>query len=150
MAKSEHVKFSLKEFEECLPRQPETNIQLWDWMGLQNGEHCYRIRIPEAKLVVFIQSTIDSRGFSMGDPIHVLLGDEKTIEPLCEKTSGHIKLTHRWNVQLKNLIAEYIKLGKKLSTCRCGLSRRIIQSSNGGYYMVCPSGCPEAKEWINL
>lgn len=58
--------FTRKQFEEALPNHKETGKPLWKYVGLVQGEHVYRIAIPETNKRIMIRSSVRSNGKSAG------------------------------------------------------------------------------------
>jgi len=50
--------FTREQFEQALPTHKETGEPLWKYTGLVQGEHAYRIPIPETNKRIMIRSSV--------------------------------------------------------------------------------------------
>lgn len=167
-------RFTKAQFEKALPRHKDTDAQLWEFDGLQQGEYTYTIpvvRKDQQDVRIVIRSSIDASGLAAetgADSIRMWLeaGDCKTVNSLTGsvdvmswkavgKAAG--RWTTRvpgWDERMMVKIKELYSAGRKLQRCEsCGGWKNVYvvkskESENKGRFFQKCRKCNDGFEWL--
>jgi len=115
--------FTREQFEAALPRNKQTQAQLWKADGLVDGEYEYTVRISE-HVVIKIRSSVKYNGVSGEcgkDSIRLWLADPTTGKPMGNKLNRHTTRVNGWQLRMTEALRELWRMGSKVTVCpTCG------------------------------
>ena len=157
--------FTKEEFEQqALPVNKDTGEAMWQYIGLQGGEHAYLVRLPKYNVGIEIRSSVQSDGKSAAsgkDSIRCWLVDVNTTQPMGSKVTRWTTRLPGWGERTKEVIRQLWAMGLKMVPCptceprgadtrlRCFKVKKE-GPNKGRLFLRCPvDGCKHF-EWMNV
>jgi len=127
--------FTKQDFErKALPVNKTTGEQMWESLGLQNGEEAYSVKIDKDTSIL-VRSSVKPNGVCAGtgeDSIRAWLTTSDG-KPLGSKVSKFTTRTKGWDVRTKNVLRTLWSWRKNAGNCTCcGEPRQIFKVKKAG------------------
>lgn len=127
--------FTKEQFENALPCHKETGARLWEYIGFDDREHCYRLNFGNPYCEIFIRSSVGFSGVSRScgkDSIRAWLCETNSKLPLAKKLQRWVTRVPGWQKRLLDLLREMAKMGKRIKLCPdCRRIMRIVEIKKG-------------------
>jgi len=130
--------------------------KLWNYMGIQDGEHVYTVPVRPGVLI-FIRSSIRTDGLaaeSAKDSIRCWLASDGKGTPLGSKDSHWITRVKGWPDRLTNTLRKLWRLGHQLEKCpKCGAQLLALKvkkegPNKGRWFAACPNCENGFHKWL--
>lgn len=146
--------FTKEEFERALPRHKETGAKLWDYVGVQDGEHTYSVDAASDGVIIHVRSSVHCDGYSAGtgeDSIRCWLTDT-TGEPVAPKVARWVTRVRGWEDRLTATLRYLYKLSSHIRMCpdckKWKKAKRVKKPgpNKGRVFLSCE--CMKSFEWL--
>jgi hypothetical protein len=134
--------FTRTEFEQALPVHNRTKQALWTYLGLDSGEHTYRVTpFCQRPYAIFVRSSVHQDGTSAGtgeDSIRcwiVITSDDPNQDgrPFGSKISRYVTRVHGWQTRLHDTLYRLASIIKQIEQCpACKQDCPIFKCSKEG------------------
>lgn len=114
--------FTQVQFEECLPRHKQTNLPIFEYNGVVQGENTYLARI-DSQVGILLRSSIDPRtGIARDtaqDSIRAMLVSLDDMKPLGSKANKWTTRLPGWGDRVKGILRTLWGWRLKSGDCPC-------------------------------
>ena len=113
--------FTKEEFESALPVHKETGARLWDYVGLEDGEHVYHVDSAVNGIIIHVRSSVHEDGHSATtgeDSIRCWLKVWTTGEPVAPKVARWVTRVRGWEKRMSDTLRYLYKLSSYISQCQ--------------------------------
>jgi hypothetical protein len=149
------VRFSKDQFEGVLPKHKDTGVELWDYVGFNYGEHCYRMTINQ-DIAIQIRSSVNGNGLAAEtgeNSIRAWLIDSDG-KPLGSKVQAYVTRRPGWEKRLVDMLRELWKRAQQAGYCsKCKKPRGVFKvkksGRNKGKLFAKCFPCDDGFEWLS-
>lgn len=152
--------FTKSTFEAALPRHNQTGQPLWEYVGLVQGEHTYRVRpFPALPYAIEVRSSVKSDGKSAAtgqDSIRCWITTDKG-GPFGGKIGRWTTRLPGWQQRLTLALRTLATMINNIKACpSCGSPCPVWKAGNkakpenkGRLFRNCPNKCQGAFAWLD-
>lgn len=148
--------FTREEFEAALPIHRDTGARLWEYVGIEDGEHVYYVHSahPQTGLRIHVRSSVRVDGYSAStgeDSIRCWI-EANNGEPVAPKVARWVTRVRGWQDRMAETLRYLYKLSSYIKLCpRCGKWKKAKRTkkpgpNKGRVFTSCE--CREAFTWL--
>jgi len=151
--------FTKDQFEAALPSDKATGKRLWEYVGLIQGEHTYRVKPFALPYAIEVRSSVKGNGTSAGtgeDSIRCWITTD-TGAPFGGKIGRWTTRLPGWQERLTVALRTLAGMIKSIKACpSCGSPCPVWKAGNkakpenkGRLFRNCPNKCNGAFQWLD-